>query len=163
VFRAIALAVAVLTATPAQAQRPDDIASVLGSYGGSFTCEGREHGFFLTLASLTPREDGGHDAAGVIGLFPILSGLDDRGAAPAGSFTAIGTLGPDGALSMTRVDWLFQALGYGAPNLEGRLAIRTFGGFDIRGRVVFDDNRRTCSDMLATKFMPPAALPAEPQ
>lgn len=164
-MRALALAVllAVAPTAPAVAQLPDDTSGLLGRYGGSYLCGDREHGFFLELTRLSPAEDGaGYAASGVIGFFPILSGLDDRGTGPTGSFIASGRLAPNGALTLTREDWLFQALGYGTPNLEGKLSVRVHGGFELRGRILFSSNPGACSDVMATKFQsPPPPLPAD--
>lgn len=163
---ALAAALAIAPAAPALAQLPDDPAAMLGRYGGSYVCGEREHGFYLDLASLTPAEDGrGYAARGVIGFFPILSGLDDSGTGPTGSFTASGRLATDGALALTRDEdgWLFQALGYGTPNIDGRLSIRVHGGFELRGRILFSAPRPdACSDVIATKFQSaPPPMPAD--
>lgn len=159
--RALACLLAIAPAAPAFAQLPEDLSGLLGRYGGSYVCGDREHGFYLDLTSLTPAKDGaGHAARGVIGFFPILSGLDDSGTGPTGSFIASGTLGPDGALSLRRDGdgWLFHALGYGAPNLDGQLVARTHGGFEIRGHILLSTRPDACGDFIATRFVPPAEV-----
>ncbi len=168
-MRALALVplFAIVLATPALAQLPEDPVALMGRYGGSYTCTDGEHGFYLDLTRLTPAADGqGYAAAGVIGFFPILSGLDDRGTGPAGSFLASGSLAPDGALSMTRDEdgWLFHALGYGSPELRAMLGARVQGGFEIRGRILLSSDPEACGTMIATKFQPPPppVAPASP-
>jgi tRNA pseudouridine55 synthase len=50
--------------------------------------------------------------------------------------------------------------GVGMRSLLGRLAANTFGGFDVRDAVAFDDILRLTSDQLAARVLPFASVVA---
>lgn len=141
-------------AAPALAQLPADGAGVKGVYGGSYVCTDGEHGFYLDITTLTPKDGGGFDASGVLGLFPTLAGAGGPVGGVAGSFKVSGTIGADGAVAMAAGDWLKQPAGYGAANLEGKLKARPSGGYSLIGKPVVPGNPEACSNLIATQFLP---------
>jgi hypothetical protein len=124
-----------------------------GVYGGSYVCTDGEHGFYLDLASVTPKDGGGFDAAGVIGLFPTLGGMDGPVGKAAGSFNVSGTITADGTISLAQGAWLVQPPGYGAANLEGKITSGA-SGHAISGKPVVLGNPGACSNLIATQFLP---------
>lgn len=124
-----------------------------GVYAGSYTCTDGEHGFYLDLSSVTPKDGGGFNAAGVIGVFPVLAGLNSPVGKVAGSFNVSGTIGADGTISLAQGDWLVQPPGYGAANLEGKITTVAYG-HAITGRPVVAGNPNACSDLVASQFLP---------
>jgi hypothetical protein len=124
-----------------------------GVYGGSYTCTDGEHGFYLDLASVTPKDGGGFNAAGVLGLFPTLAGQGGPVGKVAGSFNVSGTITADGVIAMTPGDWLVQPPGYGAAHLEGKIT-QVASGHAITGKPVVPGNPSACSNLIATQFLP---------
>jgi hypothetical protein len=124
-----------------------------GVYGGSYTCTDGEHGFYLDLASVTPKDGGGFNASGILGLFPTLSGQGGPVGKAAGSFNVSGTITADGTISLSQGPWLVQPPGYGAANLEGRIT-QVASGHAITGKPVVLSNPGACSNLVATQFLP---------
>ena len=125
-----------------------------GVYGGSYVCTDGEHGFYLDITSVSPKDGGGFNAAGVIGLFPTLAGISGPVGGVAGSLKVSGTITADGTLAMTCGDWLKQPAGYGAADLEGRLIRKTDGSYALTGKPVVRGNPTACSNLIATQFLP---------
>ena len=154
-LRTLVLAVsAAALAAPALGQLPADGAGVKGVYGGSYVCTDGEHGFYLSLDTLTPKSGGGFDASGVLGLFPTLAGIEGPVGGVAGSFKVAGTIGADGALAMTAGDWLKKPAGYGSANLEGKLRQKPDGSFALTGKPTIPGNPDQCSNLIASQFLP---------
>jgi hypothetical protein len=137
--------------SPAADAQPDH--PWAGVYAGSYTCTDGEHGFYLDLASVTPKDGGGFNAAGVLGLFPTLAGQGGPVGKVAGSFNVSGTISADGVIAMAPGEWLVQPPGYGAAQLEGKIT-QVASGHAITGRPVVAANPSACSDLIATQFLP---------
>lgn len=142
------------TSTAIAIPAPTPLPALAGVYGGSYTCADGEHGFYLNITKATAKASGGFDAAGVLGLFPTVSGQGGPAGMVAGSFKVTGTIGADGAIAMTAGDWLIQPANYGSANLEGTLAKTDSGGYILRGKPVVPGNPDACSDLIATQFLP---------
>lgn len=156
-FAAAALAATFVSACSTMGEAPAAPAAPshpwAGVYGGSYTCTDGEHGFYLDIASLTPKDGGGFDATGVLGLFPTLAGQNGPVGKVAGSFAVSGTITADGTISMAPGDWLVQPAGYGAAHLEGKIA-PVASGHAITGKPVVPGNPAACSNLIATQFLP---------
>ncbi len=149
----LAVALAACTTAPAiPADAPSDHPWA-GVYGGSYTCTDGEHGFYLDITSIRPKDGGGFDADGALGIFPTLAGASGPVGKVAGSFAVSGTIGADGAISMTPGDWLVEPAGYGAAHLEGQIAT-VASGHVITGKPVVPGNPSACSNLIATQFLP---------
>ena len=128
--------------------------ALAGVYGGSYTCADGEHGFYLNITRATAKTGGGYDVAGVLGLFPTVTGQGGPAGMAAGSFKVTGTISADGALAMTAGDWLIQPPDYGTANLEGTLQKTDSAGYILRGKPVVPGSPGACSDLIATQFLP---------
>lgn len=155
---AIALTSACSTTAPdtpaASAPAAAMLPPIAGVYGGSYTCIDGEHGFYLNLTKATSNAGGGYDVAGVLGLFPTVTGQGGPSGMASGSFKVTGTIAANGAIAMTAGDWLIQPPGYGAANLEGTITKTDSAGYVLRGKPVVPGRPDVCSDLLATQFLP---------
>lgn len=149
----LASACSMMGETPA-ATAPAAKHAYAGVYGGSYVCTDGEHGFYIDIATVTPKEGGGFDASGVLGLFPTLAGVSGPVGGVAGSFKVSGTISSDGTVAMTAGDWLKQPTGYGAADLEGKLRQKSDGSYALTGKPVVRGNPSACSNLIATQFLP---------
>lgn len=161
---ALAISLAAACATPAgdtgaaptaiASPAPAPLPAMAGVYGGSYTCVDGEHGFYLNINKATAKTGGGFDVSGVLGLFPTVTGQGGPAGMAAGSFAVSGTIGADGAVTMTPGDWLKQPADYGAAHLEGALTQNADGGYTLRGKPVVPGRPDACNDLIATQFLP---------
>lgn len=156
---AIAIAATLASACSMMGETPAPTApaakhAYAGVYGGSYVCTDGEHGFYLDMETVTPKDDGGFDASGVLGLFPTLAGASGAVGGVAGSFKVSGTISSDGTVAMTAGDWLKQPAGYGAADLEGKLRQKSDGSYALTGKPVVRGNPSACSNLIATQFLP---------
>lgn len=142
------------TSTAIAIPAPTPLPALAGVYGGSYTCVDGEHGFYLNITRAVPKAGGGYDVAGILGLFPTVTGQGGPAGMAAGSFKVSGTLGADGALAMTAGDWLIQPPDYGSANLEGTLQKTDSAGYILRGKPVVPGRPDACTDLIATQFLP---------
>ena len=156
---AIALAATLASACSMMGETPAATApaakhAYAGVYGGSYVCTDGEHGFYLDIATVIPKDGGGFDASGVLGLFPTLAGASGPFGGVAGSFNVSGAISSDGTVAMTAADWLKQPAGYGAADLEGKLRRKSDGSYALTGKPVVRGNPSACSNLIATQFLP---------
>lgn len=148
-----ALALSFALALPASAGIPADGEGIGGIYAGSYLCRDGEHGFFLAVDQMEPR-DGEIFFEGRLGFFPVLAGMEGRSAHVAGSFEVFGYVRLDGEMSVAHHNWLVQPQGYGAADMQGRMSRRDDGLWQITGKPVVPGNEEHCSDLIATQFLP---------
>ncbi|MEM6474627.1 MAG: hypothetical protein AAF687_00525 [Pseudomonadota bacterium] len=132
----------------------EEIGEPIGQFGGSYTCEDGDHGLYLELWLASMGEETA-EVYGVLGFFPILSGVDGRSGLVAGSFEVTGTLTrATKGISLTPGQWIVQPEGYGAAGLEGTIDSREDGNLVITGKPVVPGAPDFCSDLVATGFAP---------
>ena len=136
------------------AEAAEDIAEPIGQFGGSYTCEDGDHGLYLELWLSSMGEETA-EVYGVLGFFPILSGVDGRSGLVAGSFEVTGTITRETkGISLTPGEWIVRPEGYGAASLEGTIDSREDGNLVITGKPVVPGAPDFCGDLIVTGFAP---------
>lgn len=134
---------------------PRDADGIAGIYGGSYRCLDGEHGFYLELVNIadSPFREDEKRLWGTLGFFPVLAGAGGVSAHVAGSFTVYGSIKDGNQLQLSAREWLVEPQGYGSASLQGELAQREDGSWQITGvpRTSIPDH---CSDLIATQFLP---------
>lgn len=157
----LTLVMSAMLGFPASAQIPATGEGVGGIYAGSYLCQDGEHGVVLDIAVSEIEGRTELRVDGTLGIVPVLAGANGAFAGVAGSFTISGVLltEPRGAntaghLQFQHEEWLLEPEGYGSANFRGQLTRRDDGLWQITGRPLAGPASQSCSDMIATRFLP---------
>lgn len=157
----LVLVMSAMLGFPASAQIPATDEGIDGLYAGSYICEDGEHGVVLDIAVSKIEGQMELRVDGTLGIVPVLAGAKSEFADIAGSFTISGIVltEPRGASNAGHIqfqheDWLIEPEGYGAANFRGQLTRRDDGLWQITGRPLAGPASESCSDMIATRFLP---------